>query len=84
MVNNQCDVCGNTYENLFEVRINNQSFWFDCFECAAHKLAPVCTRCHVKVLGHGIEVGEQIFCGAHCAHQLGYTKPVDHVEKVVL
>lgn len=28
---------------------------FDSFECAIHKLAPVCEHCDCKIVGHGIE-----------------------------
>jgi hypothetical protein len=53
---------------------------FDCFECAIHKLAPVCSECGVKVLGHGVEVAKDLFCSAHCARLSGFTHIVDHVD----
>jgi hypothetical protein len=38
----KCQTCGNEYEKAFTVILNNQSHVFDSFECAIHKLAPVC------------------------------------------
>ena len=38
-----CDVCGNDYWMAFEIRTQaGQTHTFDSFECAIHKLAPVC------------------------------------------
>ncbi|MFF5175874.1 Prokaryotic metallothionein [Micromonospora sp. NPDC000089] len=63
-----CEVCGNEYSMTFEVRtVSGDTHTFDCLECAAHKLAPICEHCDVKILGHGVEVGGRFFCGAHCA-----------------
>lgn len=79
----KCEVCGNTYENLFEVKFKKDgaSHWFDSLECAAHKLAPKCSRCGVRILGHGVQASEEIFCGAHCARLRGHTNIVDHTEQ---
>jgi hypothetical protein len=63
-----CEVCGNEYWMTFEVRtVSGDTHTFDCFECAAQKLAPICEHCEVKILGHGVEVGGRFFCCAHCA-----------------
>ena len=51
-----CEVCGNDYYLSFEVITAGQRHVFDSFECAIHKLAPVCAHCGCKVIGHGIEV----------------------------
>nr|QIJ56942.1 metallothionein [uncultured bacterium] len=51
-----CEVCGNDYYLSFEVVTAGQRHVFDSFECAIHKLAPVCAHCGCKVIGHGIEV----------------------------
>jgi hypothetical protein len=40
---------------------------FDSFECAVHKLAPVCEHCGCRIVGHGVEVRGKFFCCAHCA-----------------
>lgn len=80
----KCEVCGNEYEDLFEVKFKNDepSYWFDCFECAIHRLAPECSLCGVKILGHGVEANSLIFCSAHCARSLGYKEIVDHATGV--
>ncbi len=63
-----CEVCGNDYWMSFEVHtVGGQTHVFDSFECAAHRLAPVCEHCQCHVLGHGVEVEGHIFCCAHCA-----------------
>jgi len=62
-----CEVCGNDYEMAIDVIAAGVRHTFDCFECAAHALAPICENCRCKVLGHGVEVGRQFFCSPHCA-----------------
>lgn len=79
----QCEVCGNKYDNPLEIRVEGVSHWFDCFECATHRLAPECTQCGVKILGHGVQAEGQYFCGAHCARSRGYKEIVDHTERPV-
>ena len=80
----RCEVCGNDYENPFEVKFSNdnKSHWFDCFECTVHRLAPNCNECGVRILGHGVQVGNHFFCGAHCARLNGHKEIVDHSEKI--
>ncbi|WP_046468420.1 hypothetical protein [Allosalinactinospora lopnorensis] len=74
-----CEVCGNEYERAFEVRMAGQSHTFDSFECAIHRLAPSCEHCGCRVIGHGVEAGEHVFCCAHCAVAEGQTGLRDHV-----
>jgi hypothetical protein len=75
----KCESCGNEYKSLFEVKMSDGvSHWFDSFECASYKLAPRCNACGIKVLGHGVQVENQIFCGAHCARTKGFTAVVDN------
>jgi hypothetical protein len=74
-----CEVCGNDYYLSFEVITAGVTHVFDSFECAIHKLAPICNRCGCKVLGHGIEANGTFYCCAHCARQEGATQAVDHV-----
>ncbi|MER5454300.1 MULTISPECIES: Prokaryotic metallothionein [unclassified Micromonospora] len=63
-----CEVCGNDYWLAFEVRtVSGDVHTFDSFECASHKLAPICEHCGVKILGHGVEVSGRFFCCGHCA-----------------
>lgn len=63
----RCDTCGNEYQPMLEVSYRGQRFVFDSFECAIHKLAPVCEHCGCRILGHGVEQGGRWFCCDHCA-----------------
>jgi Rieske Fe-S protein len=65
------EVCGNEYDKTFEVRRAGETHVFDSFECAIHALAPVCEHCGCRVIGHGVEADERIFCCANCAAQAG-------------
>ena len=67
----RCEVCGNKYDKAFTVTLGAKAHTFDCFECAIHLLAPACPHCGCKVIGHGVEEGETIFCCAHCAKSHG-------------
>jgi Rieske Fe-S protein len=62
-----CEVCGNDYDKAFEVIAFDNRHVFDSFECAIHRMAPICEHCGCKVIGHGTEVDGQFFCCAHCA-----------------
>jgi hypothetical protein len=75
----RCEVCGNDYYLAFEVITAGNRHVFDCFECAVHKLAPVCAHCGCKIIGHGIEAKENYFCCANCAKLSGVEGVVDHV-----
>lgn len=66
-----CEVCGNQYDKTFQVQLNGQSHTFDSFECAIHKLAPACSHCQCKIVGHGVEAGDKLFCCSHCAERAG-------------
>jgi ribosome-binding protein aMBF1 (putative translation factor) len=66
-----CEVCGNEYRLSFEVHAAGAVHVFDSFECAIHRLAPVCENCGVKIAGHGVEADGVFFCCAHCARQGG-------------
>lgn len=67
----RCECCGNEYDKAFEVVKDGARHVFDCFECAAHTLAPRCVQCGVTVLGHGVESAGSFFCCAHCARAAG-------------
>ena len=75
----KCEVCGNDYYLSFEVVTAGDRHVFDSFECAIHKLAPVCARCGVKVVGHGVEAENELYCGAFCVREAGIGGAVDHV-----
>jgi hypothetical protein len=67
----QCDVCGNDYDKSFQIAQGGRTMNFDSFECAIHALAPSCAHCHCKIVGHGVEVGGEIYCCASCAKHQG-------------
>ena len=76
-----CEVCGNDYDKSFDVMMAGRSHRFDSFECAIHRLAPVCEHCGCSVIGHGVEVDGLYFCCAHCARESAGTQAVrDRVE----
>lgn len=74
-----CDSCGNSYDKAFEIKLDGTSYTFDSFECAIHKLAPMCAHCGCRILGHGIESEREYFCCAHCAKRSGVKGAVDRV-----
>jgi hypothetical protein len=70
----KCDVCGNDYDKAFQVSREGRTMTFDSFECAIHAMAPACSHCGCKVIGHGVETGGKIFCCASCAQHAGGLK----------
>jgi Rieske Fe-S protein len=67
----RCEVCGNDYDKAFEVVMGGRSHVFDSFECAIHALAPTCSHCGCRIIGHGMEANGTFYCCAHCATQQG-------------
>lgn len=61
-----CVTCGNDYNKSFQVVLDGNSYTFDCFECAVQRLAPTCAHCGCRVIGHGVETGNDIFCCSSC------------------
>jgi hypothetical protein len=76
--NQPCETCGNQYAHAFEVRLEGETYVFDCFECAIQRLAPRCTNCRVAIVGHGVEGGGSTYCCAHCARVAGIKGLRDH------
>ena len=76
----KCEHCGNDYDKAFTVTRDGRSHTFDSFECAIHALAPPCAHCGCKIIGHGIEAGERMFCCAHCAERSGVEGARDRIE----
>jgi hypothetical protein len=76
-----CATCGNEYDRCLEVRLDGHTLPFDCFECAIHALAPVCRSCGCRIIGHGVQADERLFCSAHCARQLGIRGVGSHVSE---
>lgn len=67
----RCDQCGNDYDKTFQLMRDGRTWTFDSFECAIQAVAPTCAHCHCRVIGHGVEKGDTIYCCAHCAEQEG-------------
>jgi hypothetical protein len=66
-----CEVCGNDYDGAFTIEKDGASHVFDSFECAIHALAPTCEHCGCRIIGHGIQANDRMFCCAHCASRSG-------------
>ena len=75
----KCEVCGNDYYLSFAVIASDAQHTFDSFECAIHKLAPVCDHCGCRIIGHGIEANGTFYCCVNCARQAGVEEVRDHV-----
>jgi hypothetical protein len=67
----RCESCGNDYHSTMTIKSKGVWHTFDCFECAIQRLAPVCNHCETRIIGHGVEVDEVLFCSTHCARSLG-------------
>ena len=66
----RCVVCGNRYDKAFHViAADRTSYVFDCFECAIQALAPSCSHCECRIIGHGVERAGKMFCCEHCARE---------------
>ena len=76
----RCEVCGNDYDKSFEVLKDGKSHIFDSFECAIHALAPACSHCGCRIIGHGMEAQGRFFCCAYCAKQAGSPQMKDRAE----
>ena len=75
----RCDTCGNDYHDPIEITKAGKRYTFDSFECAIHKLAPKCSHCGCRVIGHGVEEAEKIFCCQHCFDEtlgIGHSREV--------
>ena len=75
----KCDVCGNAYDKAFTIDGPLGSGTFDSFECAIHALAPTCSHCSCRIIGHGIESGDAFYCCANCAQHMGVAGAQDRV-----
>lgn len=70
----RCDLCGNEYDKAFQVTMQGRTWTFDSFECAIAKVAPRCSHCDCRIIGHGVEAAGRIYCCAHCASHDGQTE----------
>jgi hypothetical protein len=78
----QCEVCGNEYDRLLEIHHGGAVRVFDCFECAIQAMAPVCRHCGCRVIGHGVQAGQDIYCCANCARAAGVTSLADRIHSM--
>jgi hypothetical protein len=67
----RCENCGNDYDKSFTMTLAGSEHVFDSFECAINVLAPRCAHCDTRILGHGVEANQQMFCCVHCAQAKG-------------
>ncbi len=79
-----CETCGNTYDKAFTITLagSDSGHVFDSFECAIHAIAPTCEDCGVRIVGHGVESDDSIFCCAHCAERSGKGGVADRAQRV--
>src|SRR5262245_35763068 len=68
-----CETCGAQYRRPLTIELDGKQHTFDCFECAIHALAPPCSHCKCRVIGHGVEANGAIFCCQHCADSFATT-----------
>jgi hypothetical protein len=73
----KCELCGNEYDKAMQISVAGQQHTFDSFECAIQVLAPSCPHCGCRIIGHGVEAGDSIFCCAHCARESGASGVAD-------
>jgi hypothetical protein len=67
-----CETCGNKYDKAFRITTSDgANHVFDSFECAIQALAPTCSHCRCRVIGHGMESDLKFYCCAHCAKSSG-------------
>jgi hypothetical protein len=75
-----CDVCGNEYDKTFTItRVDGETATFDSFECAIHAMAPACAHCGCRIIGHGVETPDGLYCCASCARAVGVAHVADRV-----
>jgi hypothetical protein len=70
----KCEHCGNEYDKTFEIKQDGKRHVFDSFECAIQKMAPQCGHCGCRIIGHGVESGNKMFCCANCARASGESR----------
>jgi len=73
-----CDTCGNDYHRSLNVTQDGRTYTFDSLECAIQRLAPSCAHCGCRIIGHGLEIDEVVYCCSHCARASGVHSLVDH------
>ena len=51
--------------------MKGEAHTFDSFECAIHALAPTCSHCGTRIVGHRLESDGAFYCCDHCAQKDG-------------
>ena len=62
-----CSVCANESARTFDVMYEGGILTFDSFQCAIHRLAPICNHCECTIIGHIFESEAASYCCLHCA-----------------
>ena len=76
----RCDLCGNDYDKAFTMTREGETRTFDSFECAIAMMAPQCSHCRCRIIGHGVESSGKFYCCAHCAKVAGVTGVRDRAD----
>jgi len=76
----RCDLCGNDYDKAFTMTREGETRTFDSFECAIAMMAPQCSHCRCKIIGHGVESSGKFYCCAHCAKVAGVSGVRDRAD----
>ena len=63
--------------------MDGRTLTFDSFECAIAALAPVCPHCGCRIIGHGVQHGDTIYCCVHCAKHEGVKGLVDRDQRCI-
>ena len=61
-----CITCGTDCDQSFTVNWNGRTASFDCIECMATMVAPMCRHCGCRILGHGWRIDGHQYCCEHC------------------
>jgi hypothetical protein len=79
MEQQKCENCGNLYDKPLKITRDEETYFFDSFECAINIMAPHCSHCDTRIIGHGVEDSGKIYCCANCASQKGETQLKDRI-----
>lgn len=79
----RCDLCGNDYDKAFTMTRDGETRTFDSFECAIALMAPQCSHCKCRIIGHGVEASGRFYCCVHCAKVAGESGLRDRAESHV-
>lgn len=62
-----CITCGTDSDDAFTVTWEGRTATFDCIECLATMVAPLCVHCGCRILGHWLLMDNDHYCCVHCA-----------------